>query len=108
MVPQICCQGYAPAQNQLGSMYENNIGVPQNYKSAAAWYRLAANQGFAAAQYNLASVFEAGHGVHRKSIMCRRCLGLTNLQCKVIAMRKISSAGCISSDKELRPTMPRL
>ena len=58
-------QGYAPAQNQLGSIYENNIGVPQNYKSAAAWYRLAANQGFAAAQYNQAGLFEADNGVHR-------------------------------------------
>lgn len=37
-------QGFAPAQNQLGTMYENNIGVPQNYKRAATYYRLAANQ----------------------------------------------------------------
>jgi TPR repeat protein len=58
-------QGYAPAQNQLGSMYENGIGVPQNYKRAASYYRLAADQGFASAQYNLAGFFEAGRGVHR-------------------------------------------
>src|SRR5215471_4094648 len=58
-------QGFAPAENQLGTMYENNIGVPQNYKRAATYYRLAANQGFAPAQYNLAALYEAGHGVHR-------------------------------------------
>src|SRR5262249_10658206 len=45
-------QGYAPAQNQLGSMYENNIGLPQNFKRAANYYQLAAKQGFALAQYN--------------------------------------------------------
>ena len=58
-------QGYAPAQDQLGSLHENNIGVPQNYKSAANYFRLAANQGFAPAQGHLAALYEAGHGVHR-------------------------------------------
>ena len=58
-------QGYAAAQNQLGTMYENNIGVPQDYKQAAKYYRLAANQGFAQAQYNLAVLYEDGHGVKR-------------------------------------------
>lgn len=58
-------QGFAPAQNQLGSMYESNIGLPQNYKRAVAYYRLAANQGYALAQYNLAAMFEDGRGVHR-------------------------------------------
>jgi uncharacterized protein len=58
-------QGFAPAQNQLGSMYENNVGVPQDYKRAATYHRLAANQGFAPARYNLAALFESGRGVHR-------------------------------------------
>jgi len=58
-------QGFAPAQNQLGSMYENNLGLPQDYRRAASYYRLAANQGFAPAQYNLAGLFEDGFGVKR-------------------------------------------
>src|SRR5579859_7939983 len=44
-------QKYAPAQNQLGTMYENNTGLPQNDKQAVTYYRLAANQGYAPAQY---------------------------------------------------------
>jgi TPR repeat protein len=55
-------QGFAPAQNQLATIYENSIGVPRDYKRAATYYRLAANQGYALAQYNLAAMFEAGRG----------------------------------------------
>ena len=34
-------------------MYDNGIGVPQDYKTAVKWYRLAAEQGYAYAQTNL-------------------------------------------------------
>ena len=35
------------AQYNLGIMYENGEGVPQDYKEAVKWYRLAAEQGYA-------------------------------------------------------------
>jgi TPR repeat protein len=35
----------ASAQYNLGVMYENGQGVPQDYKTAVKWYRLAAEQG---------------------------------------------------------------
>jgi hypothetical protein len=38
-------QGIAPAQNNLGSMFDNGLGVPQNDKNALKWYRLTAEQG---------------------------------------------------------------
>ena len=37
-------QGYASAQYNLGQMYRNGQGVPQNDKTAVKWYRLAAEQ----------------------------------------------------------------
>ena len=43
-------QGNADAQSNLGLMYESGRGVPQDYKEAIKWYRLAADQGFARAQ----------------------------------------------------------
>lgn len=46
-------------------MYENHIGLPQDDKGAANYYRLAANQGYTLAQCHLAALFEAGRGVHR-------------------------------------------
>ena len=38
-------QGYAPAQSNLGYLYENGEGVPRDYAGALKWYRLAAEQG---------------------------------------------------------------
>jgi TPR repeat protein len=38
-------QGDAFAQNGLGVMYTNGLGVEKNYVQALAWYRKAADQG---------------------------------------------------------------
>jgi TPR repeat protein len=56
-------QGHADAQSNLGVMYDNGHGVPQNYAEAMKWYRLAANQGSANAQFNLGVMYANGHGV---------------------------------------------
>ena len=56
-------EGNAVAQNNLGLMYENGWGVPQDYKEAVNWYRLAIEQGYAIAQYNLGLMYENGRGV---------------------------------------------
>ena len=40
-------QGDAAAQNNLGFMYINGEGVPQDYQEALKWYSLAAEQGHA-------------------------------------------------------------
>ena len=44
-------------------MYDNGQGVVQNYRQAAAWYQKAANQGDAAAQFNLGLMYDNGQGV---------------------------------------------
>jgi TPR repeat protein len=44
-------------------MYSNGYGVAQNYAEALKWYRLAAEQGEAIAQYNLGYMYEYGRGV---------------------------------------------
>ena len=46
-------QGLAPAQNNLGKMYENGRGVAKDDAQAVYWYRKAADQGQADAQNNL-------------------------------------------------------
>ena len=46
-------QGDPEAQYQLGNMYANGEGVPQDYKEAVKWYRLSAEQGNASAQNNI-------------------------------------------------------
>ena len=37
------------AQDNLGGMYANGTGVPQDDAEAAKWYKLAAEQGYATA-----------------------------------------------------------
>ena len=58
-------QGYADAQSNLGWMYDNGQGVPQNDKTAVKWYTLAAEQGNASAQTNLGFMYRKGQGVHQ-------------------------------------------
>src|SRR5262249_24102196 len=43
-------QGYAPAEFQMGQLYDFGFGVEQNDAQALAWYRKAAEHGSAAAQ----------------------------------------------------------
>jgi TPR repeat protein len=56
-------QGNAVAQNNLGALYDNGLGVAQDYAEAAKWFRKAADQGSAVAQNNLAILFDDGKGV---------------------------------------------
>ena len=63
-------QGHAGAQYNLGVMYDEGEGVPQDYAEAAKWYRRAAEQGHAAAQNNLGVMYRSSHGVpqdHREA-----------------------------------------
>jgi len=62
-------QGYASAQYNLGVMYDNGLGVPQDYREAAKWYRFAAEQGKVKAQSNLASMYHFGQGVLKDDVL---------------------------------------
>ena len=56
-------QGYAAPQYNLGLMYLNGRGVPQNDAEAAKWFLKAADQGYAAAQHNLGGMYDIGRGM---------------------------------------------
>lgn len=56
-------QGYADAQNSLGSMYLKGEGVSRDDGLALHWFRLAAEQGHAVGQYNLGGMYDEGYGV---------------------------------------------
>jgi TPR repeat protein len=56
--------GYSMASNNLGTLYENGQGVPQNFEQAARLYREAAEApGNAAAYFNLGLLYRMGRGV---------------------------------------------
>ena len=61
-------QGNAGAQLNVGYMYDNGYGVPQDYKEAIKWYRRAAEQGNKRAQYNLGLMYDIGYGVPQNKV----------------------------------------
>ena len=60
--------GDATAQYNLGAMYDQGRGVPQDDAEAVAWYRRAAEQGDARAQYNLGGMYAEGLGVPQDAV----------------------------------------
>jgi uncharacterized protein len=56
-------QGDAKAQNNLGLLYGNGEGGPQDYAKARQWYEKAAAQGNPNAQNNLGYLYVDGKGV---------------------------------------------
>jgi hypothetical protein len=58
-------QGYADAQFNLGLMYINGEGVPQDISHAVELFQKAAEQGHVDAQNNLGAMYFTGEGVAR-------------------------------------------
>ena len=80
-----------PSSN-LGVMYDAGLGVPQDLVEAMAWYRQAAEQGYADAQYNLGLMYANGAGVPQG-----RCRSIQMVQprgdlCRRIATRRVRRA----------------
>lgn len=60
------------AQNIMGVIYMNALGVPRDDAAAMKWYRLAADQGYAVAQTNVGFLYNNGRGVERNQSEARR------------------------------------
>ena len=73
--------GNARAQNNLGVMYENGKGVPQNINEAVKWYRLAAEQGYAGAQNNLGLIYAIGRGGLQRDPFAPICGSVSRHRC---------------------------
>jgi len=59
----LAAEGLAPAQFNLGVMYDFGQGVAKDPVEAVRWYRAAAAQGHGGAQFNLGGMYFDGHGV---------------------------------------------
>ncbi|MGO4124530.1 peptidoglycan-binding protein [Inquilinus sp. YAF38] len=57
--------GDANAEYEIGTVFAQGVGVPQNYEHAAYWYRRAADRGKADAAYAFGFLWEQGLGVPR-------------------------------------------
>lgn len=74
----LAVQGDAEAQFNLGVMYFDGKGVPQDYAEAAKWYRLAATQGNADAQFNLGTMYAKGQGVAQNYVRAHLWFSLSS------------------------------
>ena len=61
--------GDAKAQNELGLLYYEGKGVPQNHKKAKEWFDKAVEQGHTGAQVNLGTLYLRGEGAPQSSQM---------------------------------------
>lgn len=69
-------QGKAQAQFNLGLMYREGKGVPQDSKEAATWLSKAAEQGHVEAQENLGLSYATGSGVERDWVQADKWFGI--------------------------------
>ncbi|MCB1517715.1 MAG: sel1 repeat family protein [Hyphomicrobiaceae bacterium] len=55
----------AAAETLIARIYEEGLGVPQNYELAASWYKIAADNGDPNAAFALAVLYQNGRGIPR-------------------------------------------
>jgi len=63
-------------------------GVPQSYVEASTWYRKAADQGHAAAQFNLGLLYANGRGVDQDLVQAHMWLNLAAAGSEAAAQRE--------------------
>ena len=61
----LATRGHPRAQYQVGWLYANGRGVPQDFQEAVRWYRQAAEQGHPAGQWALGRRYVRGEGVEQ-------------------------------------------
>jgi TPR repeat protein len=66
-------QGYARAENCLGSLFYRGHGVEQNYDIATDYFQRGAKKSHAASLNNLGICYEEGHGVPRDPAAAKDC-----------------------------------
>ena len=94
-------QGDAHAQNNLGIMYLNGLGVTQDYRQALELFRRVADQGLAGAQFNLGGMYLNGLGVPRDRNRAIEYLVLAARQGHERAQSLLAELGILASATEM-------
>ena len=68
--------GDAAAQFNLGLLYLDGQGKPQNYSEAVLWFRRAADQGYGKAQLNLGAMYGSGQGMKKDYVQAYKWLSI--------------------------------
>ena len=82
-------------------MYDNGEGVPENDAEAGRWYRAAAEQGYASAQFNLGLMYANGEGIPENDVLAYAWINLAGAQgveraqeVKDLLSRRMTSEQC--------------
>ena len=81
----------------LGTMYVNGQGVEKDEAEGAGWYRLAAEQDYAAAQYYLGQAYDFGLGVEENIDEAIRWYGKAAEQDYPGAAQRLAALGAAGS-----------
>jgi hypothetical protein len=73
----LAISGDAAAQQNLGLMYANGRGVPQDYAQAVNWFHKAAEWGIARGQFSLGVMYVYGRGVPRDYFLAHMWFSLS-------------------------------
>jgi len=84
-------QGYAPAQFNLGVLYDT-ADTLQNPWEAFKYYKLAADKGYAPAQFNVGVAFEKGEGIPKDLGQAKHYYGLAKNQNYAPAIKRLRKA----------------
>ena len=82
-------KGDAFGQIDLGEMYADGRGVPEDEVEAVKWYRKAADQGDAFGQVNLGEMYADGRGVPKDEVEAYKWWLLAGAQGDELAKKKI-------------------
>ena len=100
-------------------MFNNGRGVPQNDAEAMKWFRLAANQGDAEAQFNLGVMFRDGVGVPQNYVQAHMWVNLAgaggnsngnknrDMVAGEMTAAQIAEAQRLAAAWKAKPTQPR-
>jgi uncharacterized protein len=83
-------QGHMDAQFNLGIMYDQGIGVPEDSAAAAQWFEQAAAQGDPIAAFNLGLMYTEGRGVDQDFSQAARWYALAAEHEHPEAMERLS------------------
>lgn len=92
-VQKFAAEGRSWAQSDIGSLYEDGLVLPRDYRQAVDWYRRAADQGYPGAQTNLGLMYARGRGVSSSRRTAIEWFQRAAKQGDVVARRNLETMG---------------
>ncbi len=112
-------QGSAAAQLNIGLLYLDGKGVPQDYGEAVTWLRRSAEQDNTEAQHDLGALYGAGKGLKRDYVQAYKwmnicaakgnsgCVTQRDLLAKKLKPAQVAEAQRLASQFQPQPESPK-